>query len=69
MARMIHVVLASAHPSQLDAVAALAQEGDELPGPYLGVWTMPLPYGGRVHVFADIAAEQLEAAGWTREQA
>lgn len=66
---MIHVALVSAYPTEADArtqiVAGLQPLEDT---PYLGIWTMPLPYGGRVHVFADETADRLEAAGWTREE-
>lgn len=38
--------------------------------PYLGVWRMPPPYEGLVHVFSDeMTAEQLVAAQWTQGDA
>jgi hypothetical protein len=62
----IHVALVSAYPTEAKARAVIdVPDG----APYHGTWTMPLPYGGRVHVFGDADPERLEAAGWTREGA
>lgn len=64
---MIHVVLASAHPTEDKARAAL--DPNLTTGTaYLGVWAMPVPEQTRVHVFATVTAEQLTAIGWTREE-
>lgn len=65
----IHVALVSAYPTEAEARAAIVAGLQPLTSdtPYLGIWTMPPPYGGRVHVFADETAERLEDAGWTRE--
>jgi hypothetical protein len=73
---VIHVALVSAYPTEAEARAALADPANYAPeyarheasdAPYLGVWRMPLPEQTRVHVFADITAEELAATGWTRE--
>lgn len=70
---MIHVALVSAYPTEAQARAGIAEElhvialGQFRGAKYLGVWTMPLPYGGRVHVFGDETADQLHDAGWERE--
>jgi hypothetical protein len=72
---VIHTALVSAFPTESEARAAIGEElhvialGQFRGAKYLGIWTMPLPYGGRVHVFADETPERLEAAGWTREDA
>jgi hypothetical protein len=61
----VHAALASAYP---DEAAVRADNTDNL-GTYHGIWTHP--YGDRplVHVFADCDQAELEAAGWTREDA
>lgn len=59
---MIHVALVSAHPTEAEARALIGTGA-----PYLGIWRMPVPEQTPVHVFTDTTAEQLEAAGWTRE--
>jgi hypothetical protein len=73
---VIQAVLVSAYPTEAEARAALTDPANYAPeyarqaasdAPYLGVWHMPLPEQTRVHVFADITAEDLEAIGWTRE--
>ena len=64
---MIDVALVSAHPTEAEARDILSDGGRLAIGTYLGVWTMPLPYGGRVHVFMDRTFAELEAIGWTRE--
>lgn len=64
----IHVALANAYPTEADArAAAISENPTAAHTPYLGIWTMPLPYGGTVHVFTHAPAERLEAAGWTRK--
>lgn len=72
---MIHVALVSAYPTEAKARMGIAEElhvialGQFRGARYLGVWTMPLPYGGVVHVFSNRQPAQLEAAGWTKEDA
>lgn len=61
-----HVALISAYPTQTDARTRIPTISDL---PYAGIWTLPLPYGGTVHVFTTTTAEDLEAHGWTREDA
>jgi hypothetical protein len=73
---VIHVALVSAYPTEAEARAALSDGNNYAPGyrafagsdaPYLGVWRLAEPYGAEVHVFTALAADQLEAHGWTRE--
>lgn len=59
---MIDVALVSARPTETEARALIGTDA-----PYLGIWRLPVPEHTRVHVFTDTTAEQLEAAGWTRE--
>lgn len=75
---MIHVALVSAYPTEAEGRAALADPSNYAPeyarfaasnAPYLGIWRMPVPERTTVHVFTDAAAEDLEAAGWAREDA
>jgi len=56
----VHVALVSAYPSK-------SQARDELgtSDPYLGVWRLPEPYGGVVHVFGRTEADRLNELGWT----
>jgi hypothetical protein len=61
----VHVALASTYPTEKDARAAIDANTDT---PYLGIWTMPLPYGGTVHVFTNANPDRLETAGWTRQE-
>jgi hypothetical protein len=72
---MIHVALASTYATEAEARVALGDKANYAPdyarfaassAPYLGIWRMPEPYGAVVHVFADIASEELEAIGWIR---
>lgn len=71
---MIHVALVSAYPTESAARMGIAEElhvvalGEFRGSKYLGVWSTPPPYSGVVHVFGDAEPEQLEAAGWTREE-
>jgi hypothetical protein len=72
---VIHVALVSTYPTETTARMGIAEDlhvvalGQFRGCPYLGIWTMPQPYVGRVHVFSDEAAERLDAAGWTKEDA
>lgn len=72
---MIHVALVSAYPTEAEARAAIAEElhvvalGAFRGTTYRGIWTMPLPYCGRVHVFTNLDPARLESDGWTREGA
>lgn len=63
---MIHAALVSAYPTEAEARAAFTPPTE---APYRGVWRVPEPYGGRVHMFADLTDtdDQFEDAGWTRE--
>lgn len=72
---MINVALISAHPTEAEARAALADPGNYAPdyarfaasdAPYLGVWR--LPSGAVVHVFTEMTAEQLTESGLAREE-
>lgn len=66
-----YVALVESYPLDAHARRSL-HAGDAMPDdvPYLGVWRMPEPYGGVVHVFSDeMTAEQLTAAQWTQEDA
>jgi hypothetical protein len=57
----IFVALVEAHT--FEAAARL----DEAQGlPYLGVWRLPEPFGGIVHVFTEYTEEQLRDCDWTR---
>jgi hypothetical protein len=62
----IHVALVAAYPTRDQAHAELTVGLMDGP-PYRGIWRLPEPYGGTVHVFTDHTAQDLEAAGWTRE--
>lgn len=70
---MIHVALVSTYPTEAKARMGIAEDlhvvtlGQFRGCKYLGIWTMPLPYGGRVHAFGDEPPDRLAAAGWTRE--
>lgn len=62
----VHTALVGDHPTEAEARAGFVDAGV----PYLGVWRLPEPYGGVVHVFSDeMTAEQLTAAEWTQEDA
>lgn len=68
---MAWVALVGSYPSEADAWRELGADND-MPAltPYLGVWRMPPPYEGLVHVFSDeMTAEQLVAAQWTQGDA
>lgn len=66
---MIYVVLDTVCPSEQEARDALIlAEGMPATAPYLGLWRVP-GNGIRVHLFSDIAEADLEADGWTREDA
>lgn len=58
----VHVALTSAYPSKTEARDELGTSD-----PYLGVWRLPEPYNGIVHVFGWTEADLLEDLGWTRE--
>lgn len=72
---MIHVALVSAYPTEASARAGIAEDlhvvalGEFRGAKYRGIWRLPEPYGGRVHVFGDETPERLESAGWIREDA
>lgn len=61
---MIHVALVSAYPTEAEARAAFTPPTE---APYRGIWRVPEPYGGRVHMFAEETPDQLHDAGWERE--
>jgi hypothetical protein len=63
----LYVALVSAYPTEADARPAI----DEMPDgtPYLGTWRAPWPDAALVHMFSHASAEQLERAGWAREDA
>jgi hypothetical protein len=66
----LHLALVSAYPTETEARAAIADDLHVVGCPYLGIWTMPLPYDSRVHVFSDAAdVGRLERDGWTKEDA
>lgn len=60
---LIHLALVDAYPTETDA-----RTDDEVPdgAAYHGVWRVPQPYGGIVHVFGEISVENLEQRGWER---
>lgn len=58
----LHVALISACPTEAQARDHLGTND-----PYLGVWRLPEPYGGVVHIFGHTDTQQLENFGWTRE--
>jgi hypothetical protein len=64
----IHVALVEAFPSREAAEAELTVGLMDAPA-YRGIWRLPEPYGGVVHVFSDVTAEQLTAAQWTQGDA
>jgi hypothetical protein len=70
---VIHVALASTHPTEADARAAAGAGTNLQPlytdTPYLGIWHLPGPDRTRVHVFSDHPAEMLTRAGWTQAEA
>lgn len=66
MTNTVHVALASTYPTETDARNALGDSADG--APYHGIWTMPTPYGGTVHVFTHETPDRLETAGWTRQE-
>lgn len=63
----VHVALVAAYPTQQQAEAELTVGLMDAPT-YRGIWQLPTPYGGIVHVFTDTDPGRLEAAGWTREE-
>jgi hypothetical protein len=70
---VIHVALASTYGTEAEARTAIADDlhvvalGQFRGCHYLGVWTMPPPFGSRVHLFSDRPTQLFETAGWTRE--
>lgn len=62
----VHIALVAAYPTQEEAEAELTVGLMDAPT-YRGIWQLPEPYGGIVHVFTDAAPERLESAGWTRK--
>lgn len=58
----VSVALEDAYPSKTQARDELGTSA-----PYLGVWRLPEPYGGVVHVFGWMEIGQLTDLGWTQE--
>jgi hypothetical protein len=65
----VHVALVSAYPDETTARAGLTADGYTDLGAYRGIWRAPQPYGGVAHLFADCDQNEIEQAGWTREDA
>jgi hypothetical protein len=59
----IHVALVGAFPTEAEARDELSCGLGDLPT-YRGIWRLPEPYGGIVHVFTDVEPRQLVTAGW-----
>jgi hypothetical protein len=61
----MQVALVSAYPTEAAARAGIAAECGAAPEvEYRGIWRLPEPYGGIVHLFADHPAEELTDGGW-----
>jgi hypothetical protein len=63
---VIHVALVSAYPTEAAARTGIAADRkcDEPFPEYRGIWRLPEPYGGLVHLFSDDTTEALAAQGW-----
>lgn len=57
---MIHVSLVSAYPTEAAARAGLGDLSEQ----YRGIWRMPQPYGGVVHLFCNEETDVLVTMGW-----
>lgn len=64
-----HVALVSAYPRESDARMGVARDcGNGPTADYRGIWRLPDPYGGLVHLFSDEDTAVLNRRGWTLAQ-
>lgn len=60
------IALVRAYPTESSAWAAVAAFPSTEPvGEYRGIWRVPAPYGGIVHMFSDEPTEALTDRGWS----